>query len=357
MRKKNSFETPLPQWLANTIPIKALSLLYASITKWRNKRYSTKPALIYQAPFPVISIGGIRAGGTGKTPSAMLVGELVRAQQREVIFLSRGYKKLNKGNFIVKPGDKISWHDTGDEPAMLHAEHPESWLGIGANRISNAEKISSSVGKDAVFILDDGFQHRKIKRDLDIVCVSETLFNDQLLPRGYLREPVESLSRADVVFLIGSKNNIGKILAAEDRIAVQFPHLDTYILTQEPAGWVNVATGEQKETLAITSPLAICGIARPERFFATLRASGIFPSKEIVFSDHHRFTLNDFHNLHKLYSNGIVLTEKDAIRLTEFKSQIGDNFWYLKIRLKFYCDDSLKRFNKKLRYIYTLTTK
>jgi tetraacyldisaccharide 4'-kinase len=168
---------------------------------------------------------------------------------------------------------------------------------------------------------------------------------------------VESLSRANVVFLIGSKNNMEKILAAEDRIAVQFPHVDTFILTQEPAGWVNVVTGEQKETLAITSPLAICGIARPERFFATLKASGIFPCKEIIFSDHHRFTLNDFQNLHKLYSNGIVMTEKDAIRLTEFKSQISDNFWYLKVRLKFYSDDSLKRFSRRLYSINTITTK
>ena len=357
MRKKNSFETPLPWWLANTIPVKALSFIYASITKWRNKRYSTKPALIYQAPYPVISIGGIRAGGTGKTPSAMLLGDLLRAYQHEVVFLSRGYKKLNKGNFIGKPGDTFSWHNTGDEPAMLHAEYPQSWLGIGADRISNAEKISSLVGKNAVFILDDGFQHRKIKRDLDIVCVNETLFKDQLLPRGYLREPVESLSRANVVFLIGAKEHIGRLIATEDRIAVQFPHLDTYILTQELAGWVNVATGEQRETLAIRSPLAVCGIARPERFFATLKTAGIFPCKEIVFSDHHRFTLNDFHNLHKLYSNGIVLTEKDAIRLTEFKSQIGDNFWYLKVRLKFNCDDSLKRFNKRLHFLDTLTTK
>lgn len=357
MRKKKSFETPLPWWLANTIFIKALSFLYTSIIRLRNKRFTTKPALLYQVPFPVISIGGIRAGGTGKTPSAMLIGELLCAHQREVVFLSRGYKKLNKGNFIGKPGDKFSWHDTGDEPAMLHAELPESWLGIGADRISSAKIISSLVNKNAVFILDDGFQHRQIKRNLDIVCVNETLFDDQLLPRGYLREPVESLSRADVVFLIGAKNNIAKILAAEDRIAVQFPHLDTYILTQEPAGWVNVSTGEDRETLAITNPLAVCGIARPERFFATLKTSGIIPCKEIVFSDHHRFTLNDFQNLHKLYSNGIVLTEKDAIRLIEFKSQIGDNFWYLKVRLKFYFDDSLKRFNKKLHSLYSLTIK
>jgi tetraacyldisaccharide 4'-kinase len=357
MRKKNSFDTPLPLWLANTILIKTLSFLFESITKWRNTRYSTNSVNIYQAPYPVISVGGIRAGGTGKTPAAMLIGELLRAQNREVVFLSRGYKKVNKGNFIAKPGDKISWHDTGDEPAMLHTELPESWLGIGADRISNAKEIGNKASKMAVFILDDGFQHRRIKRDLDIVCVNETLFNDLLLPRGYLREPVESLSRANVVFLIGSKNNMEKILAAEDRIAVQFPHVDTFILTQEPAGWVNVVTGEQKETLAITSPLAICGIARPERFFATLKASGIFPCKEIIFSDHHRFTLNDFQNLHKLYSNGIVMTEKDAIRLTEFKSQISDNFWYLKVRLKFYSDDSLKRFSRRLYSINTITTK
>ena len=357
MFKKNSFDTPLPSWLANTIAIKVLSFFYASIIKRRNTRYSTKPTLAYQIPYPVISVGGIRAGGTGKTPSAMLIGELLKTMHREVVFLSRGYKKINKGNFIAKPGDEISWHNSGDEPAMLHAEHPESWLGIGADRKRNAEEISKMVGNDAVFILDDGFQHRKIKRNLDIVCINETLFHDQLLPRGYLREPVESLSRADVIFLIGAKDTIDKLSATEQQIAHLYPHLDTYILTQEPAGWVNVVTGEEKDDLTITSPVAVCGIARPERFFTTLRKSGIFPCREIVFSDHHRFTLNDFHNFQKLYSNGTVLTEKDAIRLTEFKSQISNNFWYLKVRLKFYSNDSLKRFNKKLQSTITFTTK
>jgi tetraacyldisaccharide 4'-kinase len=350
MQNRNS-QSPLPSFMADSFPVSMLSNVYSSFVNRRNDRYSSRPTLSYRLPFPVISVGGIRAGGTGKTPSALLIGEMLSNLNREVVFLSRGYKKPNKGNFIAKPGQIISWRDSGDEPAMLYRSVPNSWLGIGANRLENAKKICSISSEKLIFVLDDGFQHRKIKRDLDIVCLNETVFEDKLIPSGFLREPVNSLNRADTVFLIGTRDTSSMLHELQEKIASRFPKLDIYILFQEVAGFVNLKTGAICDSLDIPNPVALCGIARPERFFSTLKSQNIFPCKEISFSDHHQFTLRDFLHIHKLYSSGIVLTEKDAIRLTEITQHITDEIWFLRVRLKFQSNALSERFIRKIQSI------
>lgn len=352
MYKNSQIQSPLPLWMANSPPVMALSKVYSIIINKRNARYSDNAAISYRIPFPVVSVGGIRAGGTGKTPSALLIGDLLRKLDKEIVFLSRGFRRPNKKNFIAKPGQEVSWRDAGDEPAMLHSAIPESWLGIGANRVENAEKISRMLNRKAVFILDDGFQHRRIKRNLDIVCLSGTELEDRLLPSGYLREPVTALSRAHVVFLIGTEENASMLIECKNRIIKEYPNLEIFILLQKIIGWSNLKTGEVSKTLPIRHPMAICGIARPERFFSSIKQSGIVPSKEIAFSDHHPLTIRDFHHFQKLYSNGIVMTEKDATRIVEIKSQISEEIWYLKIRLMFQTNGDLDRFNDKLLFIF-----
>jgi len=349
MIEKKHFESPLPHWIASSLPAAQISSVYEFFVNRRNIDYSVNPDKSYKAPFPVISIGGIRAGGTGKTPAALLVGRMALEMDFNIAFLSRGYKRTNKNVFIAKPLEKVSWHDCGDEPAMLHEAIPQSWLGIGADRSACAGIISKSLPVNSVFILDDGFQHRSIKRDLDIVCVSESLYTDRMIPSGYLREPVASLSRAQVVFIIGSISNIDTLTDLQKKIRTQFPDSDCYTLTQEPDCWVSMADGKRSDTLPLNAPLAICGIARPERFFATVRSMGIKPCRELIFPDHHRFTINDICNTHELYSNGLILTEKDALRISEFSSEICSRIWYLKIKLKFLNDDMEIGFKKKLR--------
>ncbi len=218
MNKNDQLQSPLPVWMANSLPVKVLSKVYSIIIKKHNARYSESPSISYRMPFPVISVGGIRAGGTGKTPSALLIGDILSKLDKEIVFLSRGFRRPNKNNFIAKPGQEVSWQDAGDEPAMLHSAIPESWLGIGANRIENAEMISRMVSKKAVFILDDGFQHRRIQRNLDIVCLGGTELDDRLLPSGYLREPVTALSRAHVAFLIGTEENVSMLNECKNKI-------------------------------------------------------------------------------------------------------------------------------------------
>jgi tetraacyldisaccharide 4'-kinase len=316
----------------------------------RNNRFSTGKTAVASVKSPVISIGGIRAGGTGKTPCAMMVGEMLQEAGKTVAILSRGYRRKNKADFIAAPGEKIDWHDCGDEPAMLRSVLSNCWLGISAQRQRVAQQIEV-VAKDIVFILDDGFQHRQLQRDLDIVCVSESLFNDRMLPDGFLREPISSLSRAHVICLIGKIENSVQLSVLEEKIRNSYKQVDTFIAYPQPCGWVNVCTGEESKTLPFSDPVAMCGIARPERFFESLESLGINPCKKIAFSDHHSFTKDDFRDIHKLYSKGLVITEKDAIRINTFSSEISSKIWYLKVRLKFHSDDSTKRFKEKLQNI------
>jgi tetraacyldisaccharide 4'-kinase len=316
----------------------------------RNNRFLTGKAAIASVKSPVISIGGIRAGGTGKTPCAMMVGAMLQDTGKTVAILSRGYRRKNTADFIAAPGEKINWHDCGDEPAMLHSALSKCWLGISAQRLGVAQQIEQRAN-NIVFILDDGFQHRQLKRDLDIVCVSESLFNDRMLPDGFLREPVNSLSRAHVICLIGKSENCELLSGLEQKIKALYKQASTFIAHPQPCGWVNAETGEVADTLPFSDPVAMCGIARPERFFESLESLGVKPCKKIAFSDHHNFTKDDFRDIHKLYSKGLVITEKDAIRINEFSSEISSKIWYLKVRLKFHSDDSTKRFKEKLQNI------
>lgn len=316
----------------------------------RNNSFTKRRGAITSVKSPVISIGGIRAGGTGKTPCAMMVGEMLQETGNTVAILSRGYRRKNKTDFIAAPGETINWHDCGDEPAMLYRALSSCWLGISAKRSGVARQIEQNA-KNVVFILDDGFQHRQLKRDLDIVCVNESLFNDRMLPDGFLREPVSSLARAHVICIIGKMENSEMLLSLELKIKSLYKQADTFIVHPQPYGWVNAVTGEVAETPPCTDPVAMCGIARPERFFETLESLGINPCKKISYSDHHHFTKDDFEDIHKLYSKGLVITEKDAIRINEFSSEISSKIWYLKVRLKFHSDDSTKRFKEKLQNI------
>jgi tetraacyldisaccharide 4'-kinase len=341
-------KSPFTPCIANTLPVRTLTRIYSFFVKRRNDRFNKGTQKAYKTKNPVISIGGIRAGGTGKTPSAYLLSKTLLDNHHTVALLSRGYGRPKKEDRIIKPGESFTWREVGDEPAMLKTSLPSLWLGISPNRSEMAQKIESLHTDKMIFILDDGFQHRRIHRDLDIVCLDESVFEDHLIPSGYLREPIDSLDRAQVVFLIGSEQNTFQLQETSSKLKKLHPHLDIYILFQCPVCWVNLVTNQEFSTLPVSSPVALSGIARPERFFALLNDLQISPCASIPYPDHHKYTLNDFYKIQKLYSKDIITTEKDAIRILALLKDICVNIWYIKIRLKFYNDDSLKRFNNRI---------
>jgi tetraacyldisaccharide 4'-kinase len=322
-----------------------LSALYGGAVGLRNFFFDKMPYLSRHGGKPTISIGGIHAGGTGKTPMALLVGRYLHDKGHEVAFLSRGYKRKSLRPVISAPCESDSWENVGDEPALLHAGLPQSWLGIDANRCRTARHLSPRLGEKALYILDDGFQHRRIIRDIDIVCLPADPFGDTLLPAGMLREPLSGLTRATIMCLIGTKNDAPLLEASEKRLKAIFLHTPVFVLYQEPAGWVNLNSGACFQHLPLKRPVALCGIARPERFIFLIKKMGISIAAESIFNDHHAFTVKDIDAIvKKSNTREIITTEKDAIRLKSLKLVNRADIWYLKIALQFSDHESRKLF-------------
>ncbi|MBN1577748.1 MAG: tetraacyldisaccharide 4'-kinase [Chitinispirillaceae bacterium] len=345
------FDSPLPRWLAESPAAAGAASLYGAAVRFRNGRYDRCRRRAKAVNRPVISIGGIRAGGSGKTPAVMLLAGMLQRFGYQVAVLSRGYKRIERSSLQLAPGETAPWERIGDEPAMIRSVFPQTFLGIGADRYRSATLLRERMGARSMFLLDDGFQHRAMHRNLDIVCIHESIFSDRLLPQGFLREPVAALSRAQILFLICAEERIGQMKAVGERLAGQFPAIEQFLLTQKKEGWVNMASGEMTDSLPFENPVACCGIARPERFFDLVSAGGIIPCKKVAFPDHYHYTEYDFSSLRELYSQGLITTEKDAVRIRDIPNIPGDRLWYVKVRLQFAENKSLHRFNHYINSI------
>jgi len=341
MKSTLPYETPLPVWIANSPICAAATALYRGATDYRNTRFDAHPEKITTVTAPVISVGGIRVGGSGKTPATMLLVDYLSRMGKEVAVLSRGYRRKSREDHIVPPHQKCLWSDIGDEPAMMRTSFQQVWLGIGANRSENARRLISHMGSNAVFIMDDGFQHRKLHRDLDVVCIHETLFEDRMLPQGYLREPVSALSRADLFFCIVDDRTKNKMKTVCKELEHRFPATGQVVLESVFEGWVNAASGMIATRPPCKEPVAFCGIARPERFFDLLARQDIGVSFKKTFPDHYIYRECDVSFLQKLYSKGFVTTEKDMVRLAGIPELPKEQLWYSKIRLSISEKESL----------------
>jgi tetraacyldisaccharide 4'-kinase len=331
--------------LLQTALLFPLAVLYGAVVRTRNFVYDALPRLSKNPGKPTISIGGIHAGGTGKTPMALLVGRRLSDQGSEIAFLTRGYKRKLKTPVISAPQTMDSWETVGDEPALLHRELPESWLGVGPDRCLSARRLSGKLGTSSLFILDDGFQHRRIRRDCDIVCLPPNPFADHLLPRGMLREPLSALRRCTALCLIGAPDDQTKLMDSKIKLQLLFPNIPVFILYQEPESWVNLKTGARCRELRLSNPIALCGIARPERFIFLIKKMGVLPVAQSIFKDHHVFTAQEIASVvERTGAGGIVTTEKDAIRLKTLKLADCVDIWYLKIDLHFQDHCSQKAF-------------
>jgi len=363
-KSNKKFDSPLPAALSSSVAAKLLSRAYSAAVNARNFAYDSIPLISKRADFPVISVGGIRAGGTGKTPVTQLIARhLIDNRGRGVAILSRGYGRISKKLVIVKPGETADWELTGDEPCMLHNNLPSSWLGVGADRSAVARKLSPLLPERSVFILDDGFQRRQTRRDLDIVCLNEGVFDDRLMPAGYLRESLSALTRADIVLLVGSEERVNKLREVKDRVdeylsvALRSVTVNnnlgidrhrggdtryndktlpiTAVLLRYPECWVNARSGERADKPPLKSPIAVTGIARPERFLAALPEFSVVPSGVYEFPDHYNFKRNDIARIHDIYLYGVVTTEKDAVRLLSPAFSDIRDLWYLREGLRF----------------------
>ena len=279
------------------------SAVYGAAVGARNFLYEHGVVRVRKLSTPVISVGSISAGGAGKTPFVIMLGELLK--QRGIAFdvLSRGYGRKSHGTLVVDPNG--SPHDFGDEP-ILTARRLGCPAVVGESR-HEAGQLAEQKFSVQLHILDDGFQHRSLARDFDIALVTAKDVTDQLLPAGRLREPLRSLLRADAVVLFGEV----------DRNAL-------------PSGIKNA--WQVQRTLLVSdispsNPIVFCGIARPQDFLEQIKAKGIVPAVFKAFRDHHAYSANDVRELIALrdrnHAGGFITTEKDAVNLGPILSQLG----------------------------------
>jgi tetraacyldisaccharide 4'-kinase len=271
-----------------------LSSLFGLGVRARNALYDRGIARAHRLTGPVVSVGNLSVGGSGKTPFVLLLGELLKARGLKFDILSRGYGRKTRGVALVDPAG--SAHDFGDEP-LLMARRLNVPIIVGEVRHAAGVFAEQKFGPQ-LHLLDDGFQHRSLARDFDIVLVTPEDVRDHLIPAGRLREPLTSLGRADAVVLTSG--------ASPDA----FP-LDQQFVWRARRGIVpsNVPP----------KPVAFCGIARPKNFVAQLRTAGIEPVAEAFYRDHHAYTEQDIRDLLDLrqrsQADGFVTTEKDAVNL------------------------------------------
>ena len=295
-----------------------LSAIFGSGVALRNALYDRGVLKIRKLACPVVSVGNISVGGSGKTPFVIALGGLLKERGIAFDVLSRGYGRDSAETAAVDPlGSPAQF---GDEPLLI-ARKLQAPVIVGPDRYQ-AGVLAEKKFEVKLHILDDGFQHRRLHRDFDIVLVPATDLEDTLLPLGRLREPVSSLHRADAVVYDIEGEEPGLSSAADSLERVERV-MEFEEQSAAPLVPVRAETWRIKRRTylheAPDKPLAFCGIARPQRFFAQLRDLGLQPAETVAFPDHHRYTESDIHRLLQVKSStgagGFVTTEKDAVNL------------------------------------------
>lgn len=310
----------------------------------------------------VVSVGNITAGGTGKTPVVRFLAEALYKKGKRVVIVSRGYGADNQEPLIVSEGrgPLVDVKTAGDETYMLSQLLPQIPLVIGKDRLE-AGRLAVNKFQPEIILLDDGFQHWRLERDLDIVVIDALNpfgFN-RLLPRGLLREPLTALKRAGV-FIISKADYLSPERMKEIRRTLQFYNREAIILTssycpsylrilQTGGGAINL-TPESNDYLAQKTKfleleeikgkrvLAFSGIGNPDSFVKSLEGIGARVVERVNYPDHYRYNEEDFKRLsNRVQSGGIdyvVTTEKDAVKFTSAMLQHLTEILVLGIELK-----------------------
>jgi len=281
-----------------------LTGLYGAVAALRNTLFDRGVLSSRRLEQPVVSIGNLSVGGSGKTPFVIALGELLKARGIRFDVLVRGYRRKTRGVLVVETDGNAA--DFGDEPLLI-ARRLGVPVIVGESRY-DAGRVAEQKFQSQLHILDDGFQHRSLARDVDIVLITERDFDDRLLPSGRLREPISSLQRADAIVL--PRNFSGQKFSVHELTIESLARQGKLIWRM---------TREISMPGAPAAPIVFCGIARPQQFFAQVRAAGITPVAEVEFRDHHAYDGRDIERLlamrGKLGAGAFLTTEKDAVNL------------------------------------------
>lgn len=305
--------------------LRPASLVYGICASLKLSLYSNNILKSAKTEVPVISVGNITVGGTGKTPITIDLAKRLSSQGVKVAILSRGYKRKSDSPYtVVSDGSEIlsTCEEAGDEPYLMALSVPEAVVIAGSNR-SETAKIATEKYNCQAILLDDGFQHIKLERQTDFVLLdyNDNLWDESTLPAGRLREPINGLKRSknfiitkvpqspdelhiekikQLVKRYSSTANIYKTTFIPGRLKSNFEELELNCI-------------EEKRVLML------CAIARPESFRKTIETLGAKIVSEMIFDDHHWFDQSDHEKLYKLVEENqidfVVTTEKDLVRL------------------------------------------
>jgi len=297
--------------------ISLMGSLYATGAAWRRQWYLRDPARRRRLRQPVVSIGNLSVGGSGKTPIVALIARLLIDQGERPSILSRGYGRQREcdGVTIVSDGTEVraTVETAGDEPLMLARMVPRARVLVGASRYV-AGRLAEEQLRATVHLLDDGFQHFELERDVDLLVTSEDDLSDSPLPGGRLRESLLAAASADAALVYAGYG------AEADRIGRALG-LPTVFRADRALGVPRlVATGDTVVVPTDERVFGVAGIGRPERFFDSLESAGWRVVGKMAFRDHHPFTVRDISRVSAaVRSTGatiVMTTEKDAVRLT-----------------------------------------
>lgn len=321
------------------------SWLYSGISSMRNFLYEQKIKDIYHADLPVISVGNLSTGGTGKTPTAEYLIRKVLEQKAKPAYLSRGYGRKSKGYYRVLPAEGNA-KDFGDEALQVAEKFPQIPVAVSEDRRIGIENLCEE--NPDVIILDDAFQHRKVHRDLDILLLDANRlpYEDRILPAGTLREHIRGISRADILIINKIKDpsqiaNIGKRLAKWKKplcfTQVKLEEIKPFHEQEKP---ITKAVLKQKEVILFS------GIGNADFFEKQVQELGTNLIQHFRFGDHYTFKKEDVAKLMKLSQPGrmFLCTEKDYFRLKDspfFSELLQAPFFYVPIHLDFLAGEEI----------------
>jgi tetraacyldisaccharide 4'-kinase len=296
--------------------IEGVGALYGAAAAWRRRWYTNDPARRRRLAQPVVSVGNLRIGGSGKTPIAEYIARLLRAEGHRPAILTRGYARriAADGVTVVSDGTAVmaTLDTAGDEPLMLARALPGVGVFVGADRYLSGCLAERRFGA-TVHILDDGFQHFELARDVDLLLASEEDLFDRPLPGGRLRERLEAAQVADAVLVTAGYDTAADRIGRALGISTVFRVTRTIGAPREIIG--------ARESVVVppgSRVFVVTGIARPDRFVADVVAAGWEIAGTRAFRDHHRFDRRDVSRIAaaaKAAASAIVLTtEKDAVR-------------------------------------------
>jgi tetraacyldisaccharide 4'-kinase len=305
-----------------------LSIVYGAAVRLRLVLYNAGVLKTKKLPCKVVSVGNITAGGSGKTPMTMHIALTLKKMGLRVVILTRGYRRAGRGYAVVSDGERtfLGPEEAGDEPYLMAQRLSHIPVIVGKDRVKSGRRAVSNFSPD-VIVLDDGFQHIRLFRDLNILLVDSRrgFGNSFLLPRGILREPVSALERADLVMVKVDgppyEPPEGPFVRELKKPVMRFSYRTKGVLD------INDNVEREPGYLSSKRVVALSGIAEPASFLETLEEAGAVIVNTLIYPDHHRYTPSDIERIVEearlADADLVATTEKDAVKLGQYEKSFS----------------------------------